>query len=150
MRVRRERRTRPDRFGLGRRDDAARAGQTRATAFRDELRLREIQRENAAEQALADVDAAAQRLRAEGSLAALAEYKAALRAAVADAVRRTYRVHTETGFAGGGRRRLLYVVRIVDAKLEELTRLLLARERDNLAIAARLDEIRGMLLDLYR
>ena len=42
------------------------------------------------------------------------------------------------------------MVRVVDQKLEELTRLLLARERDNLAIAARLDEIRGLLLDLYR
>lgn len=150
MRVRRERRPRADGGALSRRDHGARPGDARATAFRDELRMREIQRENAAEQALADIDAAAERLRSEATLVALSEYKEALRAAVADAVRRTYRVQTETGFAGGGRRRLLYMVRVVDAKLEELTRLLLARERDNLAIAARLDEIRGMLLDLYR
>ena len=39
-------------------------------------------------------------------------------------------------------------MRLVDAQLDELTRLLLAREQDNLAIAARLDNIRGLLLDL--
>lgn len=147
MRVRRER---ADRARLLRRPQTGERSEARATAFRDALRMREIERENAVEQALADVEEAAQKLRAEASLVALAQYKEALRVAIADAVRRTYRVHTETGFAGGGRRRLLYIVRVVDAKLEELTRLLMARERDNLAIAARLDEIRGMLLDLYR
>lgn len=147
MRVRRERSGSAElagrRAGLPRSD-------MRATAFRDELRIREVEQEKAVEQALADLDAAAEKLRSEASLQALAEYKAALKAAIDDAVRRAYRVHTETGFAGGGRRRLLYVVRIVDAKLEELARLLMARERDNLAIAARIDEIRGLLLDLYR
>lgn len=147
MRVRRERTGGP---ALHRRRGAAARGEARATVFRDELRMREVEREKAAEQALSDLDAAAERLRSEGTLEALAAYKQALKAAVEDALRRAYRVQAETGFARGGRRRLLYVVRIVDAKLEELTRLLLARERDNLAIAARLDEVRGLLLDLYR
>ncbi|MFS8581614.1 MAG: YaaR family protein [Limnochordales bacterium] len=147
MRVRRERAGRPD---LQRRGAARARAETRATAFRDELRLRELEREQAAEKALADLDQAAERLRKEPGLETLAAYKQALRAAIEDALRRAYRVQAETGFSGGGRRRLLYVVRVVDQKLEELTRLLLARERDNLAIAARLDEIRGLLLDLYR
>ncbi|MFO7265650.1 MAG: DUF327 family protein [Limnochordales bacterium] len=144
------RRTRAGAAEFGRRGVGAGRGEVKSTAFRDELRLRELEHEQAAERALADLDAAAQRLRTELSLEALAAYKAALRAAVADAVRRAYRVDVETGFAGGGRRRLLYIVRVVDAKLDELTRLLMAREKDNLAIAARLDEIRGLLLDLYR
>lgn len=147
MKVRRERTGGAE---FGRRGIGSIRGGVRSSAFRDELRLRELEHEQAAEQALADLDAAAQRLRSEMSWEALAEYKAALRAAVADAVKRAYRVDVETGFAAGGRRRLLYIVRIVDAKLDELTRLLLAREKDNLALGARLDEIRGLLLDLYR
>ena len=146
IRVRRERAGGAD---FRRRWIAAR-GDLKSTTFRDELRVRELEREQAAEQALADLDAAARRLRSEASLEALAEYKAALRAAVSAALRRAYRVDVETGFSGGGRRRLLYIVRIVDAKLEELVRLLMAQQKDNLAIAARLDEIRGLLLDLYR
>lgn len=124
-------------------------GQTRATAFQDELRLRQAEQQAAAERTIADVDAAAARLRTEMSLEALREYKEAIRQAVSAALTRMYAVQTETGFGRGGRRRLLYVVRTIDAKLEELTRMLLARERDNLALVARLDEIRGLLLDLY-
>ena len=129
---------------------AAWRGEARATAFQDELRLREAAHEQAVDRAIADVDAAAARLRSELTLEALREYKEALRKAMAAALARTYTVQTETGFARGGRRRLLYVVRVLDAKLEELTRLMMARERDTLAIAARLDEIRGLLLDLYQ
>ncbi|HLT57992.1 MAG: YaaR family protein [Limnochordales bacterium] len=125
-------------------------GQVRAAAFQDELRMRQAEQEAAADRAIKDVDAAAARLRAELTLEALREYKEALRQAVAAALRRMYAVHTETGFARGGRRRLLYVVRTIDAKLEELTRLMLSQQRDNLALAARLDEIRGLLLDLYQ
>lgn len=125
-------------------------GQARAAVFQDELRLRQAAQEAEADKALGSVEAAAARLRQEGTLEALRDYKEALREAIAAALARTYAVQAETGFARGGRRRLLYVVRVLDAKLEELTRLMLARERDNLAIAARLDEIRGLLLDLYR
>ncbi|GEM_PF-990924 len=125
-------------------------GQTRAAVFQDELRLRQAEHEATAERSIADVDAAAAKLKAELTLEALREYKEALREAVSRALAQTYAVQTETGFARGGKRRLLYVVRTIDAKLEELTRLLLARERDNLALIARLDEIRGLLLDLYQ
>lgn len=147
MKVRRERAGGAD---FRRRSVSGGRGELRSTAFRDELRVRELEQEQAAERVMADLDAAAQKLRTELSLEALSQYKAALRAAITDAVRRAYRVDVQTGFAGGGRRRLLYIVRIVDAKLDELTRLLMAREKDNLAIAARMDEIRGLLLDLYR
>lgn len=147
MRVRRERSTRRnDTFRLGREPaDGLRTG-----TFQDELRLRELEREAAIEQALEDVDEAAQRLRADGDLVALHKYKAALRAALGSATRRAYKVQAEPGSGFGGRRRLLYIVRIVDEKLAELTQMLLEQERDNVAIAARLDEIRGLLLDLYR
>lgn len=121
-----------------------------AGAFQDELRLRQIQRTAALEQALVDIDEAARRLREEGDLAALQAYKQALRTVIGTATKQAYKVHSEAGFRGGGRRRLLYVVRVIDEKLAELTDLLMEKERDNVAIAARLDEIRGLLLDLYR
>lgn len=125
-------------------------GQARSTAFQDELRVRQAELQAETERTIADVDAAAARLRAELSLEALREYKEAIRQAVSAALARMYAVQAETGFGRGGRRRLLFVVRTIDAKLEEMTRMLLARERDNLALVARLDEIRGLLLDLYQ
>ncbi|MGG7177156.1 YaaR family protein [Clostridium paraputrificum] len=38
----------------------------------------------------------------------------------------------------------------VDAKLEELTQVLLGDEKDNLNIAATIDEIQGLIVDIYR
>lgn len=124
----------------------------RATAgvFQDELRMRELERAEAIEQTLLDIDEAAQRLRQERDLAALRAYKELLRNAIETATRQAYKVHAEGAFRGGGRQRLLYAVRVIDEKLVALTELLMEKERDNVAIAARLDEIRGLLLDLYR
>lgn len=148
MRVRRGRSTSAD--GSRRASGDAWTGAIRSGAFQDELRLRELERAAAIEQAFTDIDEAAERLRADGDLAALHAYKQALRVALGSATRQAYKMHAEAGFGPGGRRKLLYVVRTVDAKLAELTRLLMEKERDNVAIAARLDEIRGLLLDLYR
>jgi uncharacterized protein YaaR (DUF327 family) len=38
----------------------------------------------------------------------------------------------------------------VDGKLEELTKGLLSNEKDNINIAATIDEIQGMIVDIYR
>lgn len=38
----------------------------------------------------------------------------------------------------------------IDQKLEELTEMLLKEEKDNLAIAGTIDEISGLVLDIYR
>ena len=38
----------------------------------------------------------------------------------------------------------------IDGKLEELTRGLLSDEKDNINIAATIDEIQGMIVDIYR
>lgn len=148
MRVGRERAGRGERLRVAGGD--GRATGTRAGAFQDELRLREMEREAEIEQALLDVDEAARQLRDEGDLVALHKYKLALRTAFGHAIRQAYKVHAESGFGPGGRHKLLYIVRTVDEKLAELAELLMQKERDNVAIAARLDEIRGLLLDLYR
>ncbi|SHI97329.1 hypothetical protein SAMN02745163_01143 [Clostridium cavendishii DSM 21758] len=38
----------------------------------------------------------------------------------------------------------------IDLKLEELTQILLKEEKDNLNIAATIDEIQGLIVDIYR
>ncbi|NSA85833.1 uncharacterized protein YaaR (DUF327 family) [Clostridium beijerinckii] len=38
----------------------------------------------------------------------------------------------------------------VDGKLEELTKALLSDEKDNINIASTIDEIQGMIVDIYR
>lgn len=41
-------------------------------------------------------------------------------------------------------------VETIDGKLEELTESLLGDERDNINVAATIDEIQGMIVDIYR
>ncbi|KOA21289.1 hypothetical protein CLHOM_04190 [Clostridium homopropionicum DSM 5847] len=41
-------------------------------------------------------------------------------------------------------------VETIDAKLEELTQMLLNEEKDNLAIASTIDEITGLVVDIYK
>ncbi|MNI65637.1 hypothetical protein D3C73_1211530 [compost metagenome] len=38
----------------------------------------------------------------------------------------------------------------IDGKLEELTNMLLSEERENLNIASTIDEIQGLIVDIYR
>lgn len=38
----------------------------------------------------------------------------------------------------------------VDFKLEELTKMLLSEEKDNIKIASTIDEIQGLIVDMYR
>jgi uncharacterized protein YaaR (DUF327 family) len=38
----------------------------------------------------------------------------------------------------------------IDAKLEELTKSLLSDEKENISIASTIDEIQGMIVDIYR
>lgn len=41
-------------------------------------------------------------------------------------------------------------VDVIDTKLQELTELLLSEEKDNLKIASTIDEISGLVVDIYR
>ncbi len=38
----------------------------------------------------------------------------------------------------------------IDEKLEELTKLLLSEEKDNLSIASTIDDITGLIVDIYK
>ncbi|KYH28524.1 hypothetical protein CPAL_23820 [Clostridium thermopalmarium DSM 5974] len=41
-------------------------------------------------------------------------------------------------------------VEIIDSKLEELTQMLLSDEKENLSIASTIDEISGLIVDIYK
>lgn len=47
-----------------------------------------------------------------------------------------------------GRHKIYAIVRKINAELEELTREMLNRERDNIKVLQKLDDIRGLILDM--
>lgn len=108
-----------------------------------------IQTASERERLLTAVDAAAGALKLNPSSEALWQYREAVRSFVGAAIQAMYTVEEGRKFDRKGRQSLWVLVRTIDAALEALTRAALAAQADFLAIAARTDEIRGLLLDLY-
>lgn len=100
-------------------------------------------------QALEEIDDYAERLRKNPIMENLLRYKGKVRALLRFLVEQSYIVQESIFYDPHGRRRLLMLVETIDEKLEGLTRGFLAEQDDNLDLLSRLDEIRGLLLDLY-
>lgn len=98
--------------------------------------------------ALDEIDEYAKRFRESPVLENLVRYKKKVRAILRFLVEQSYDVQERTVYDLQGRRRLLVLVENIDQKLEDLTREFLNKQSSNLDLVSRLDEIRGLLLDL--
>lgn len=101
------------------------------------------------QQALEQVDRWARRFKDSPTYYNLVKYKDVVRAILKALIEKSFKVDEHSSHDHRGRRRLFILVRSVDDRLEELTRLFLRNQLSGLELVARLDEIRGMLLDLY-
>lgn len=98
--------------------------------------------------ALEAIDQLGKKLRDQPSAANLKDYKAAVRTFLQQVINAAYEVSERRFIDRFGRRRLFVVVAKIDERLEELTRLVLDKQDSTLDLAAKLDEIRGLLLDI--
>lgn len=98
--------------------------------------------------AIEEVDEYARRLRESPILENLLRYKRKVREILLYLVEHSYGIQESTVYDPHGRRRLLVLVESIDQKLEELTRDFLNKQSNSLDLMGRLDEIRGLLLDL--
>lgn len=96
-----------------------------------------------------DVDRAGFELKRWRGRAQLEAYRRAVKAFLQVALERMYHVHHETRFDARGRRVKSVVIQAIDAHLEAVANEILKGEKSAIPLAARLDEIRGLLLDLY-
>ncbi|NLY10960.1 MAG: YaaR family protein [Firmicutes bacterium] len=99
--------------------------------------------------ALQDVDELANKLRQSPTYINLMNYKRAVKSCLKILLSSSYHVTENSFYDRIGRRRVFTLVKVIDEKLEELSKGFLERESRNIDLATRLDEIRGMLLDLY-
>lgn len=136
-----------------RRGQALRAGgQLTASRFWDTLQAVEAV-EDGQGRLPVDLDTleeVARRLVASPTPANLYEYRRVVGELLRKLLRETFEITTELGVVRAGRQKVFMLVRSVNRELEELTRLVLAKEKDRLAIVAKLGELRGLILDLYR
>lgn len=77
------------------------------------------------------------------------KYRALIKDFMNEIVNRSHKFSRENFLDKKGRHRVYGIIRQVDDTLDELARELVKDEKDHIAILSRIDEIRGLLLDIF-
>jgi uncharacterized protein YaaR (DUF327 family) len=76
------------------------------------------------------------------------KYRALVKEFMNEVVSRSHEFSRENFLDRRGRHRVYGIVRLVDEKLDELAQELMKEEQDHINILSRIDEIKGLLLDI--
>ena len=76
-------------------------------------------------------------------------YRALIKDFMNEIVNRSHKFSRENFLDRRGRHRVYGIVRLVDGKLDELAQELMKEEKNEIAILAKVGEIRGLLLDIF-
>lgn len=76
-------------------------------------------------------------------------YRTLIKEFMNEIVNRSHKFSRENFLDRRGRHRVYGIIRLVDEKLDELAQELVKEECDKIAILAKVDEIRGLLLDIF-
>lgn len=76
-------------------------------------------------------------------------YRALIKDFLNEVVNRSHQFSRENFLDRRGRHRVYGIVKLIDANLDELAQELIKDEKDHLAILSKIDEIRGLLLDIF-
>ena len=76
-------------------------------------------------------------------------YRGLIKDFMNEIVSRSHEFSRENFLDRRGRHRVYGIIRLVDENLDELAQELMKDEKDNLAILSKIDEIRGLLLDIF-
>ena len=77
------------------------------------------------------------------------KYRGQIKDFLNEVVNRSHKFSRENFLDRRGRHRVYGIIRLVDEKLDELAQELVSEECDKIAILAKVDEIRGLLLDIF-
>ena len=76
-------------------------------------------------------------------------YRTLIKDFLNEVVNRSHKFSRENFLDRRGRHRVYGIIRLIDENLDSLAGELMKEEKDNLAILGRIDEIRGLLLDIF-
>ena len=77
------------------------------------------------------------------------KYRGLIKEFMNEIINRSHQFSRENFLDRRGRHRVYGIIRMVDQTLDELAQELVKDEKDNLAILAKIGEIRGLLLDIF-
>lgn len=76
-------------------------------------------------------------------------YRTLIKDFLNEVVNRSHKFSRENFLDRRGRHRVYGIIRLIDENLDSLAEELMKEEKDHLAILSRIDEIKGMLLDIF-
>jgi uncharacterized protein YaaR (DUF327 family) len=95
------------------------------------------------------VDDRARRLLASKNKKDFEQYKESVKQFMEKAISGSYRLEEKHGQRQDGKFVVFLTMKRVDEALENLAQLIMAGQQDSMRMVARLDEIRGLLMDMY-
>lgn len=120
------------------------------TSFESHLQKQEAKNLDEALRQLAnDIIKQGERLCEKVDIAELRAYKKMISEFLDEAVRGFVKFSKESYMDRRGRHRLYSTVKKVNQNLEELTQEILKKEKDHLKILSRVEDIRGLILDIF-
>lgn len=95
------------------------------------------------------LDVIGRRLVLSSSVNDFNEYKKTLTGFFQETHDKAFRLKEETGWNTKGQRKVYQGIEVINSELEELYKLVIDKEKNSMKILAKLDNIKGMLIDLY-
>jgi hypothetical protein len=118
-------------------------------SFYDELRLAEVEEIRLQLDELVDqISEIGEKFARNPTAQLLKQYKSMIREFMSQATGSMFQVEHYTG--GRMRQKIYTITKIIDRKLSALTELIVSQQARNLDLLATIDEIRGLLVDLYQ
>ncbi|MBB6216404.1 hypothetical protein HNQ80_002504 [Anaerosolibacter carboniphilus] len=117
-----------------------------------DVRLKQLKGSNVTEKLtslLSDIDQQADKFNDKLYLGDLLQYKKLVQNFMDVAVRNTYQFSKDSFLDRRGRHRVFSIVKEVNSELESLTKEFLKNEKDNIRILKKVDDIRGLLVDMF-
>lgn len=106
-------------------------------------------RRQACDELLRQIDSISENLKKAPTPNGIKKYRRLVASFIREAMSQTYELNEETHWDRSGNRKSYLTVRNINKALEELTDEVMNKEKKQIDLVAKLDEIRGMLLDLY-
>lgn len=106
-------------------------------------------RRQACDEILRQIDLVSEELKKAPTPSGMKRYRRLVASFIKEAMDQTYELNEETHWDRSGNRKSYITVRNINKALEELTGEVMKREKKQIDLVAKLDEIRGLLLDLY-
>lgn len=98
---------------------------------------------------MADIVTSGERIKKHMDIRDMRNYRSLVKSFLNEVVNRSHGFTRENFLDRRGRHRVYGIIRLIDENLDELAQQLIADEKDALAILNMVDEIRGLLLDIF-